>query len=160
VKDVLQYRNSLTASAIVLVFFMIIRSIFSHYSLEQRKLKIKRDALEKNKSTIEDWAKLEKEYEALKENFLQGDTLIFKKAVEEKAQSQSIDITSLTISREEKDYYWEAVMNLEAVCLYEDFKDFMNSLEEKNIEVQQLDIAGTDTEQIKVKVSLKGIIVK
>jgi len=160
VQSILQYRNSLIASVIVIIFLIITRSIFSHYSLEKRKLEIKKRNLKEAKATIEEWDKLEEEYKELEKSFLQGDTLVFKKAVEEKAQIENVDITSLTISRVDKDYYWEAVMDLEAVCLYKDFKDFIKSLEEKNIETQELNIAGTDTEQIKVKTSLKGIIVK
>lgn len=158
-KNFYQHRNLILALAIILAFGVITRSIFSHYSLEREKIKARQSAFMKNKSTVKKWKSLKGEYENLKLSFLRGDTLAFKKTVEEQARDAGVDITSLSIASEDKKYYWEAVMELEAVCPYNSLKSFVSSIEKKSIETRKLEIRG-DEENVKVGASLKGVIIK
>ncbi|MFH1505129.1 MAG: hypothetical protein ABIH08_07085 [Candidatus Omnitrophota bacterium] len=158
-KEILRYRNLILGLIIILTFGILLRSIFSHYSLEKEKLKLKQKIAQESKNTAKSWENLKQKYEGLKFNFLRGDTLAFKKIVEEKAQSAGIDIASLSISRLDKEYYWEAEMELEIVCFYKDFQEFIASLEEKNIEIERLKITNCDR-NVRVNASLKGVIIK
>lgn len=156
-KEFLKYKNLILAVAIVFVFGIIARSIAAHYSLEKEKLEARKNNLQNNKRIIRKWENLEKEYNELKKKFLHGNTLVFKKSVEEKAQETGVNITSLNISRADKEFYREERIRLKLTCPYRNLRDFIKLIEKESIEVEKLNITEAER-QINAELDLEGII--
>ena len=116
---------------------------------------------EERELIIKKWEKLKKNRDELGNVFLAGDTLLFKKTVEEKAKASSINITSIKTSNIEKDFYWETIMQLSITCAYNDFVSFTRGIEEKSIVMERAEISrGEWGSDIEVKLSLRGVILK
>ncbi len=160
-KAILPYKNAAAGIAIVVVFAIMIRSVFSHYSLQNEKIAVRTRKLEKEDLTIKKWEKLKIDSSELNSVFLAGDTLVLKKFIEEKAKASKINITLLKAFNTEKDLYWETKMQLSILCTYNDFIAFIAAIEEKSVAIERAVISmGEEGGRIGINVTLKGVILK
>ena len=160
-KAILPYKNVAAGIAIVVVFAIMIHSVFSHYSLQNEKIAVRMQKIEKEDLTIKKWEKLKIDSSELNSVFLAGDTLVFKKFIEEKAKASKINITLLKAFNTEKDLYWETKMQLNIHCAYNDFIAFMAAIEEKSVAIERAVISmGEKGGGIGVNLTLKGAILK
>lgn len=158
-KELAKYKNILVALTIIFIFVLINYNIFSHYWENLESLKVKEKDLEKAKETIGEFERLDKIYNQIREEFLEKDTLLFKKFVEEEARTAEINITSLTMSPTDKDFYWQVAIELEATSGYENFVNFSNLLKKKMLEMERLRIVRVGNETT-IEATLRGIVLK
>ena len=160
-KIISPYKNIIAGLTIIIVFIIVIRSIFSHYSLQKEEAAAKIRESEKKELIIERWEKLKRNGDEMDNVFLAEDTLLFKKVVEEKAKASNINITSIKTSTIEKDFYWETIMQLNIACAYNDFITFARGIEEKSIAIERAKISRSEWGSgIEVNLSLRGVILK
>ena len=161
IKSILPYKNVAAAMIVVVVFIIVIRSIFSHYSLQNEGIAVRMRKSEERDLTIKKWEKLKSESSELEGVFLVGDTLVFKKFIEEKAKASKINIALLKTSNIEKDLYWEAKMLLDIACTYSNFVTFTAAIEKKSVVINRVMMSmGEGGGNIGVNLTLKGVILK
>jgi len=158
-KQLARYQNIIIGLGVILLSFLLIRSTYSHYSLELKKLVKETEKIEETKKIIVQWTQLNGKYSQIKDKFLKEDTLLIKKFIEEKARAANIRLPSLRLSRSDKDSFWEVKVRIETDCNYNDFIRFVNSLAERNIEVVSASLNGSGS-QVSIDADLKGVVLK
>ncbi|MCF7908023.1 MAG: hypothetical protein K9L86_04020 [Candidatus Omnitrophica bacterium] len=158
-KELARYKNIVVSLFIVLIVAISLRSIYSNYSLKLKKLSEEEVQIKEAKDIIFEWINLNSKLEQLRSQFLEKDTILFKKLVEEKARLAKIDLPSLRLSRIDKDSYWEVRVRLNTTCPYSNFVEFVDSLADKNIEVVTASLSG-DREKVAVDAEIKGVVLK
>ena len=155
------YKNIIAGLAIIIVFCMVVRGMFSHYSLQKEGVAAKTRESEERELIIKRWERLKRDKDEMSKVFLTEDTLLFKKIVEEKAKASNISISSIKTSNMEKDFYWETIMQLSVTCAYNDIISFARGIEEKSIVIEKAEIfRGKGGNGIEVKLKLKGVTLK
>ena len=72
-------------AVIIVIFFIVIRSIYFHYSQQLGEVKKQQAELEKGVQTLEEWSALQGSYKETSSHFLSQDVLSFKRFVEDNA---------------------------------------------------------------------------
>lgn len=155
----LQYRNLILGMIIIFVFVVIARNVHSHYSQQLGEVAKQRQVLEKGKKTLEEWARLQGEYNQVSAKLIKEDVLALKKFIEQKAQAAGMRIESLNFSQADEGFYWQVTIRISAASAYKNFAKFMDSLKEKTIQAEQIRVVGA-RETVKMDLNLKGVIVK
>jgi len=155
----MRYKNGVLAIGIIILAAVFLQKIYLHYDSEIKRLEKEEQKIEEVKRTIQQWQAVNSQYVDIKESFLKKDTLLVKKFIEERAKVADVDLPSLTLSRSEKDFYWEVVARVQGVCDYKNLVKFIDSLADKKISV----IGGTLTSagtEVTVNLQLKGVVIK
>lgn len=160
-KDILRYKNVLLSILIVVVFFFILKGLWERHSLVIEDLKKKTSDLEKGRLLIEKWNMVSGEYDRLKEGFAMKGEGSFKKFLEEKTKDYGINVTYLSPSRKQEDFYSEVSFNLRANSdLYETIVSFIKSLEEKRVIMETLRIRSADDKKRSIDLTVKSFIIE
>jgi hypothetical protein len=157
--ELLRYKNIIIGAIIIAVFFFVGKNLNANYNTKKEEIRLKENTIEEGRNTIIRWNKLEQEYKILSKPFFRNDTLSLKTLVEEKAQDNQIDISSLTIRSIDKDFYWEAIVKINFSCPYTNYKKFISSLEEKSIEINRIRMSYSK-DGLKTEAELRGIVLK
>ncbi|UCG34927.1 MAG: hypothetical protein JSW17_05405 [Candidatus Omnitrophota bacterium] len=153
----LRYKNELSAAAIVLVFFFIINAILSGHAMRMTEFKKKEIEFSENKTHLERLLKLDEELQDIRARFLFRDNRSFLRMIEEKSKGLGINISYLRPTQREGDFYQELVVDLGVVAsLYNDLLDFIRSIEEENVFIEQLEV----NQKNEAKIVLRGLIAK
>ena len=155
----LRYRNTLVALLIIIVFVIIVRSIYTKYTGQLNDVKEQTAVLEQGKKTLEEWQSIHSRFGKVQDKFLSKDVLDYKKFVEEKAQSAGVRIESLNFSQEDNNFYWSVLVRVRASCPYKDFVRFIKTLEEKVVQVEMLKVQNTEG-PLNVEANIKGVVLK
>ncbi len=160
-KDILRYKNVLLSIIIVVVSLFVIKGLWTRHSAVIEDLKKKTADLEKGRLLVEKWNDVSIEYDKLKDSFSVKDEVSFKKFLDEKTKSYGINVTYMSPSSKQEDFYSEMSINLRATTeLYETIVDFLRSLEGKKIVMQALRIRNTDEKKRSVDMTVKSFIIK
>ena len=159
-KEILKYKNIVAAVIIVIIFALVINKLSGHYTLEKQKIAEKREVLEKGKKTLEEWQGLNTAYKREASNFFSKDASIFKTFVEQKAQGNKLGITSLSVSKADEDFYWQATTKISFTCTYDRLIGFIGDLEKKNVEIARMKVKTSEKDKVNVDADLKGIVLK
>ncbi len=157
--ELLRFKNIIIAVAVVAIFAFVGKNINDNYNTKKEDIRLKENVLKEGEITINKWVKLDQEYKVLAAPLFTGDTLALKTLVEQKAQDNGVEISSLTIRTIDKDFYWEAIVKVNFSCPYNNFKNFIRSLEEKSVEVDRLRM-NYSKDGLKTEAELKGIVLK
>lgn len=160
-KDILRYKNIIAAAAIAFVFFLLVRSILDHYSVERKKVARKMEELVQDDEAIGKWKELAEKYSQISQAFLQKDNLLLKKYIEEQARSLDVRIFSLKTDYSEAEFYWDVSVELQVSCFYGDLIKFIKALEKKSIKINRLSINRQKNQaQVRVSMNLKTVIIQ
>ena len=158
-EGILKYKNAIIALVIIVAFAWVLNNLNSYYILKQEELEAIQLELENGKRTIEQWDKLQRDFDQLGKDFFVKDTLLVKRFVEESGRTNQVEIVNLNVSNADKDFYWEASMKVIVICHYNDFVKFIKSLEGKKISVNAARI-GRIEDKIRAEVNLNGVVLK
>ena len=158
-KQLARYKNVILAVAIILVSLLLLRNLYSHYSLKIANLAKQEKDIAEAQVIMHKWEVLDSQFSLLKGNLLKEDTSLVKKFIEERAQMFNIEIESLRFSRFDKEAYWEVKAQFQATCTYNDFVKFVDSLAAKNIEITSARLSGSQ-DRVSVNAEAKGVVVK
>ena len=159
--EVLRFKNIIIAFIIVGVFSIINYSIFTYYRQQFDMLDAKQQQLENGKATIRKWQALEKQYQDFDSVFLVRDVAIFKRFVEAQAQESGVFVVALNTANEDKGFYWEARITLDATASYRDFVEFVELLERRKIGTDGLTLSTRpDKDEVNIQATLRGVVLK
>lgn len=159
-KEILRYKNILLSIIIVVVFIFITKGLWAGHSLLIEDLKKKMSDLESGKLLIERWNVANNECNKLKEGLAIKDEVSFKKFLEEKTKNSGINVTYLSPTRKQEDFYSEISFNLRATSdSYATVVNFLNALEEKGVSLEALKVRNTEDKKMAVDVTVKTFII-
>lgn len=160
-KGLLRYKNIVISLIIIVVFIFVIRGVVSKYFFTLNDLKTKMSNLEKGKLLIERWNIASLYYDKLSESFFSKDPGLFKTFVEQQSKKHDINVSYLSPSRRNEDFYINASMNLRASTnSYANIISFVRSLEEKRIIIETLRIRGEAKNTRSAEMSLRAFILE
>lgn len=160
-KEFLRYKNILISIIIVVVFIFVIKGLWERHSSVIAELKNKAGDLEKNELLIEKWNKASSEYDNLKDNVFMKDQVSFKKFLEEKTKSYGINVTYLSPTRKQEDFYSEMSFNIKAISdSYATIVNFLNALEEKKVIIETLKVSATEDKKKSADITVKSFIIE
>lgn len=158
---ILRYKNAIVIMAVVALFIVVDYNLITGYFEQIGQLGQKKAELETVKQTLREWKSVGNEFEIVSEGFLTDDVQLFKKSIEGSAEQYNVSIVSLSISNEDKDYYWEANMDLRIKCSYANFVEFISDIETESIEVKKVSIlSNRDNRNAVISITLRGYILK
>jgi hypothetical protein len=161
VKDLLRYKNILLSIIIVVVFIFVIKGLWERHSAVIEGLKQKMAELEKGRGLIEKWDQVSGEYDKLKESFSMKDQASFKKFLEETTKSVGINVTYLSPSRKQEDFYSEMSFNMKAAPdSYETVVKFISALEEKKVLVEMLTVRAAEDKKKSADMTVRSYIIE
>ena len=160
-KDLLRYKNILLSIIIIAVFIFVIKGLWTRHSLVIADLKTKASDLEKGKLLIEKWNEVSNEYDRLKDGFSIKDQVSFKKFLEEKTKSYGVNVTYLSPSRKQEDFYSEMSFNVKAISdSYATIVSFVSALEEKKVIIETLRIRNAEEKKKSADITVKSFIIE
>ncbi|MCF7869679.1 MAG: type 4a pilus biogenesis protein PilO [Candidatus Omnitrophica bacterium] len=160
IKDLFQYKNIIVVIVVIIAALLFIHSSYSGYQNNLEKIKDKEKALEQARIELQRWEEAKNEYKQLVNYFFKDDSIAFKKYVEEKAKNTNVTIDSLRISRSEKDFYQEAVIQLKLNSSYKDLVNFIRELEKKNIDIKKMSLKKVKDKKLRINLNLKAVLIK
>lgn len=160
-KDLLRYKNILITIVVVVVFFFVIKGLLERHAAAIENLKQKMAELEKGKGLIDRWNLLIGEYDSIKNGFPMKDQVSFKKFLEEKTKSFGLNVTYLSPTRKQEDFYSEMSFNIKAIPdSYETVVNFLNALEEKKVAIDSLVVRGSEDKKKSADITVKSFIIE
>lgn len=160
-KNILRYKNIVISIVIIIVFIFVTKNIVSKYFSTIESLKTKMSDLEKGKLSIERWNIATLYYDKLAEAFFSKDPSLFKTFVDQQSKKYNINISYLSPSRRQEDFYLDSSLNLRAFAdSYANIVNFVKSLEEKKIIIETLRIKNGDKNKRSVEMSLRTYILE
>jgi hypothetical protein len=161
VKNILRYKNIVISLAIIIVFIFVTKNVVSKYFSTINDLKTKMSDLEKGKLLIERWNIATLYYEKLADAFFSKDPSLFKTFVDQQSRKYNINVSYLSPSRRQEDFYIDSSLNLRASAdSYASITSFMKALEEKKITVETLRIRNEGKNRRSVEMSLRTYILE
>ena len=157
--DLAQYKNYLAAVIIIFVFFIGSKYLLGHYSKNNKQLDKKIEVAEQKKKVFNEWGKHSVDFEKEAGNFFRKDVMIFRKFLEESAKNNNISILSLKTLRKDKPLYWESQIDLKISCFFNQFVEFVKTIETKSLEISRIKI-NKNKNKIDIDLSVKGIVLK
>jgi hypothetical protein len=161
VKDILRYKNILLSIIIIAVSIFVIKGLWTKHSLIIKDLEKKMSDVEKGKLLIEKWNKVSNEYDGLKKNFFMKDQEFFKNFLEEKTKNYGINVTYLSPTRKQENFYSEMSFSLRATSeSYATIVNFLNALEEKKVIIEILKVRGAENKKRLADITVKSFIIE
>ncbi|MCM8832112.1 MAG: hypothetical protein NC918_07980, partial [Candidatus Omnitrophica bacterium] len=112
------------------------------------------------KKLFEEWQNAVSKYDNLANIFFEKDPSLFKKFVENKASDSGIKINSLTITQKDEERFLVVNLNLSVLSFYKDLLKFLQSLEEKIIIVERMNIKKSTSRVLQSEIVLKSFVLK
>lgn len=157
-KYINSYKNEISIAVIVVVFFFLIKGIFSFNVNWKKEVEDARILLKEKQQLVQDWQKNQEEYSNLQEGLFQNNDDLVKQYIEMQAKALGIDISFLSPSLIKKDIYNISEIRLKVTAPYELILQFIQTLENKNIFLKKLNIQGGSEKNKAVEILLQGFI--
>lgn len=160
-KSILRYKSIVIALAIIVAFIFATKSVISKYYLKLNGLKTEMSDLEKGKLLIERWNIAALYYGKLAESFFSNDPSLFKTFVDQQSRKCNINVSYLSPSRRQEDFYIDSSLSLRASAdSYASIVNFTKSLEEKKITIETLRIRNEANNRRSVEMSMRTYILE
>jgi hypothetical protein len=138
--SITKYKNFIIAIIIIAIFVLAGKAMFIDYISKSTALDVKRTAVANEKDFVNRWEIATLEYDSKAVKFFRKDPALFKRFVEDTAQSCSVALTSLATSKKEEGLAINVRLNIKMQASYKNFLQFIKALEEKNISIEHITI--------------------
>jgi len=160
-EGILRYKNTIVILAIIALFAVVDYNLITDYFKQIEELEQRELDLELSKITLQEWDNTSYEFREVSKGFLREDVHLFKKFIDNKASQYDIDIKALRTSKEDREFYWEANMDLVIKCSYADFIKFISAIEVGSLEVRKVSILSKRiSHDVDISLTLRGYILK
>ncbi|MBU2103353.1 MAG: hypothetical protein ABH865_07775 [Candidatus Omnitrophota bacterium] len=155
-----RYKNVLAALVIIVVFAFGAKKIFEDYQLKGRKLQEYKQIIDKGRESMERWQKASGEYNTIAAKFFQQDPALFKRFVEDAAQSSNVMISSSSITKEEKGQFLYVKLSMKSQASYRNLTRFIKAVEAKTVKFEQLMIQKSGNRNTEQDIVIQGFVLK
>lgn len=140
-ESITKYKNFIAAVIVIAVFAWVGKTMFADYTSKKAALQVQREAIDRERNLMDRWGMATTEYGTISKRFFEKDPAVFKRFVEDSAQSCNIAINSLSTAKSEEGVLLNVKLNIRAQSSYKNLLRFVRALEEKNISVERMAIA-------------------
>lgn len=138
-KYLLQYKNEIIITVVVLIFGGVIKSNVSGYFREMEKIKSEVKIIEENRTLAEQWMIVSKQYKDIKKMFfcVGSDTAPFKRLVEDEAREAGVELNYLKPAQRDTPFLFFASIDLKTGAAYKNIIRFFNLLEDRKVKINK-----------------------
>jgi hypothetical protein len=153
-------KNSLAIIGVIVVAFLVMRSIYDYHAAVIASLEKQRAEIKQVGALIQTWSGLNTDMFHYKQSTTHKDEVELKQFVESCAQIRHINITKLTPSKENKKYYQVAKIDLSILIpSFMSLVEFIRDLEAKKVNIVTLRIQKSmQNDQREVSVGLTAYL--
>jgi Tfp pilus assembly protein PilO len=158
-KDILRYKNTLAAIAIIVIFGLIAKNIVSTHKQNMSVLEKEKEKIKEHRELVSKHQTLKAKYSNLIQKYFQGNEIDLKSYLERVANGYGLQISSVRPSQKSEEFYKinELAINLEGT--YHNFVQFLNDLEKQNMEVKRVSMKQKN-HNIDVQITVLAISLK
>ena len=160
-ESIAKYKNFIAAVVVIAVFAWVTKAMISDYTSKKAVLKNKQEAIAKEKELVDRWLKSADAYSNIAARFFRKDPSLFKRFVEDSAQSNNIAINALSTTKNEETLLIDVKLTIHTQSSYRNFLRFIKAVEEKNISVERLAISKPSAGNLEEEdIILKTLVLK
>jgi hypothetical protein len=138
------YKSELIVIVMVVVFFVVIKNRFQYVQAAVAAVEAGKQTIEERKNLAGRWSSVDKDFTESMQGFLLKDPVDFKSIIQDKAWANNINLINMRSGQDMSGVLGMGSLDLAISGDYKDTVKFIKALEENNLRIMNLSVAGTE----------------